>query len=159
MGAVRARVSRTRSAGGSSTCRPRFPALTMTVANCSADSSTTVGSCLPLTQRADAAEDVAGGPLGVGRIGHHGLAPAGRRGQRLEVEGAATGTIGDGQFAVDPGHECLEHLARIGAERGHGCLAVPLVGGVLRVVGVQGVRHLGLLQDPHRRSRRHGAAA
>ena len=32
MGAVRARVRRTRSAGGSSTCSPRLPALTMTVA-------------------------------------------------------------------------------------------------------------------------------
>jgi hypothetical protein len=46
MTAVRARVSRTRSAGASSTCRPRRPALTSTVPNASALSSTTVGSAL-----------------------------------------------------------------------------------------------------------------
>ena len=63
IGAVRARVSRTSSAGGSSTCRPRLPALTMTVAKPIADSSTTVGSAFFLPERADPAEHTATGRL------------------------------------------------------------------------------------------------
>ncbi len=44
IGAVRARVSATRSAGASSTCRPRRPPLTHTAGSASAESSTTVGN-------------------------------------------------------------------------------------------------------------------
>ena len=65
---------------------------------------------------------------------------------------------GHGQDAVDAGHESLEHLGGVGAECGNGRLAVALVGGMLGVVGVQGVGHPGPLEHPHRRGRRHGAA-
>ena len=85
-GATIADVSLTRSAGASSTSQPRRPADTNTVGQSAAVLSTTVGSAPALTQRRDPAQDVAGGPLRVLRVGHLGALAAGRGGQGLEVE-------------------------------------------------------------------------
>jgi hypothetical protein len=114
---------------------------------------------LALAERADAAADVAGGALGVRGLGHHRLAPARGRGQRLEVEGAAHRHQGDGQRAVHPGHQRLEQPPGVDAERGGGGLAVALLGRVVGVVGMQRVGHPGPLQHLHRRGRRHGDGA
>ena len=70
-----------------------------------------------LPERADAADDVAGGPLGVREFGHRGLLPAQGRGQRLEVQAAGHRHHRRDQDAVDPGHQRLEHLVLRQAER------------------------------------------
>ena len=86
IGASSAPVRRTRSAGASSTCRPRRPAADVDGASAVADASSDRREPPAPAERADPADDVAGGPLGRGRLGQRRPAAAERPRERLEVE-------------------------------------------------------------------------
>ena len=102
-------MSRARSEGASSTWRPRRPALTWIVSKACRAAVEDRRQRPSLPQRADAADDVAGHPLGGGRLGHRGLAAADSVGEALEVEIAGDRHDRDHETVVDRRDERLEH--------------------------------------------------
>ncbi len=126
MAAVVAAVRATRSAGASSTSRPRRPAETSTVSWSSAEASTTVGCGRFWPSGEMPPDDVAGRPLGHRRVGHHRLAGADRAGQRLQVEPPGDRDDGDDEAAVRVCQQGLEDPGRVDAEQCRGLEAVGL---------------------------------
>ena len=85
------------------------------------------GGGLPLSQRRDAAEHVAGAAFGGRRVRHGCLLAAQRGRHRLEVQVPAHGHDADGEPAVDVDHQGFEHPGRVDAEHLRGFQ--PVAGG------------------------------
>ncbi len=134
MGAKVAPVTAARSAGASSTCRPRLPPETYSRSKPSAEASMTVGSGVRWPRGEMPADDVARRALGRLRVGHLDLLHAQRGGERLEVEAPRDRHDADGQLPR-PGadHQGLEHDG--GVQAGLAGDLRPEAGGVV-VVGV-----------------------
>ena len=103
-----------------------------------------------LTDRGDPADDVAGGALGGGGLGHDRLLAADGGGERLEVKMTADRHDADRErSAVHRRHQRLEHPLGRNAERGAGLKAERVGPGVVRVL-VQGERDLGPIEGDGR---------
>jgi hypothetical protein len=115
------------SCGDIRTCRPRCP------------------HGPHLAERADAADLVAGHPLGIGGLHHLGRLSLEGRGQLLHRDLTIGGHDHAGGLAVDQGHQGFQHARRRLAQR-LGRLQADLVGIGIVVVGVDREADLRLLQ-------------
>ena len=105
------------SLGSSSTCNPRCPPLRNTVAWPSAGCLDRDRHALLLPERRDAADMIAGQPFGIGRAHHLRRLAAEGGGEFLHADFAIRRHHDADRFAVDLGHQRLQHAERLDAER------------------------------------------